>query len=166
MSSMTDSIGSMSSFSGTNSVLGPGVSVAEITVALEVSDRDRSDAIMNVLERLANTARTDSRVGLQNLTSQGECDSEAFQNIYVLCVSQCCVLYFFQWHWSSSVASSRLLQHLPKQNISEMKTKLSESLITCPSKNVASLREKLVSMEEVIIFFVPRVLTCHAHDPI
>jgi uncharacterized membrane protein len=52
------------------SVLGPGVSVAEISVALDVSDRDKSDAIMNVLERLATTARTDSRVVLQNLTSQ------------------------------------------------------------------------------------------------
>jgi hypothetical protein len=41
-------------------------------VALEVPDRDRPDAIMNVLERLASTARTDSRVGLQNLTSQGK----------------------------------------------------------------------------------------------
>ena len=54
-----------------SSVLGPGVSVAEISVALEVPDRDRSDSILNVLERLSRTARTDSRVGLQNLTSQG-----------------------------------------------------------------------------------------------
>lgn len=72
-SSMTDSIGgSMSNLGTSSSVLGPGVSVAEISVALEVPDRDRGDAIMNVLERLANTARTDSRVGLQNLTSQGK----------------------------------------------------------------------------------------------
>jgi uncharacterized membrane protein len=76
LSSMTDSIGSsMSNLGTSNSVLGPGVSVAEISVALEVSDRDRPDAIMNVLERLANTARTDSRVGLQNLTSQGKLTS-------------------------------------------------------------------------------------------
>ncbi|KAL3775281.1 hypothetical protein ACHAWO_013087 [Cyclotella atomus] len=60
----------MSNLGTSSSVLGPGVSVAEISVALEVPDRDRPDAIMNVLERLASTARTDSRVGLQNLTSQ------------------------------------------------------------------------------------------------
>jgi uncharacterized membrane protein len=73
LSSMTDNIGSSISNLGTSgSVLGPGVSVAEISVALEVPDRDRPDAIMNVLERLASTARTDSRVGLQNLTSQGK----------------------------------------------------------------------------------------------
>lgn len=68
LSSMTDNIGG--AVGNLGSALGPGVSVAEISVALEVPDRDRGDAIMNVLERLANTARTDSRVGLQNLTSQ------------------------------------------------------------------------------------------------
>lgn len=74
LNSMTDSVGSaMSGFgSAISSSLGNGVSVAKISVALDVSDRDRSDAIMNVLERLSNTAKTDSRVGLQNLTSQGE----------------------------------------------------------------------------------------------
>lgn len=70
LSSMTDNIGG--AVGNLGSALGPGVSVAEISVALEVPDRDRGDAIMNVLERLANTARTDSRVGLQNLTSQGK----------------------------------------------------------------------------------------------
>ncbi|KAL7513022.1 hypothetical protein ACHAXN_010123 [Cyclotella atomus] len=71
LSSISDNIGSsMSNLGTSSSVLGPGVSVAEISVALEVPDRDRPDAIMNVLERLASTARTDSRVGLQNLTSQ------------------------------------------------------------------------------------------------
>lgn len=73
LNSMTDGIGSAVNTVGSTrsmSVLGPGVSVAEISVALDVSDRDKSDAIMNVLERLATTARTDSRVGLQNLTSQ------------------------------------------------------------------------------------------------
>ena len=75
LNSMTDSVGSAMSGLGSSTIsssLGNGVSVAKISVALDVSDRDRSDAIMNVLERLSNTARTDSRVGLQNLTSQGE----------------------------------------------------------------------------------------------
>mmetsp|Transcript_16743 Transcript_16743/g.36169 ORF Transcript_16743/g.36169 Transcript_16743/m.36169 type:complete len:456 (+) Transcript_16743:71-1438(+) len=52
------------------SVLGPGVSVAEISVALEVPDRDSPNSILSALDRLSRTARTDSRVGLQNLTSQ------------------------------------------------------------------------------------------------
>lgn len=73
MNTMTDNIGSglNNNFrTNTMSVLGPGVSVAKISIALDVSNRDQNDAIMNVLERLANTAKTDSRVGLQNLTSQ------------------------------------------------------------------------------------------------
>lgn len=73
MNTMTDNIGSTlnNNFrTNTMSVLGPGVSVAKISIALDVSNRDQNDAIMNVLERLANTAKTDSRVGLQNLTSQ------------------------------------------------------------------------------------------------
>jgi uncharacterized membrane protein len=68
---MTDTIGSaMGSVTSSTSVLGPGVSVGEISVALEVPDRDRPDSILSVLERLSTTARTDNRVGLQNLTSQ------------------------------------------------------------------------------------------------
>lgn len=60
-----------SSTLGSNqSVLGPGVSVAEISVALEVPDRDSPNSILSALGRLSETARTDSRVGLQNLTSQ------------------------------------------------------------------------------------------------
>eukprot|EP00804_Cyclotella_cryptica_P018764 CCRYP_007248-RA/>CCRYP_007248-RA protein AED:0.06 eAED:0.06 QI:109/1/1/1/0.75/0.6/5/958/451 len=74
LNSMSDSVGSAMrggvGMGRSSSVLGPGVSVAEISVALEVPDRDRSDSILNVLERLSRTARTDSRVGLQNLTSQ------------------------------------------------------------------------------------------------
>jgi len=51
-------------------VLGSGVSVAEISVALEVPDRDSPNSILSALDRLSSTARTDSRVGIQNLTSQ------------------------------------------------------------------------------------------------
>lgn len=53
-----------------NSILGPGTSVAQISVALNVSNRDDPNSILSVLERLSQTARTDSRVGIQNLTSQ------------------------------------------------------------------------------------------------
>jgi len=52
------------------SALGSGSSVAQVSVALEVSNRDDRNSILSVLGRLANTARTDTRVGIQNLTSQ------------------------------------------------------------------------------------------------
>lgn len=74
--SVLSGIGSSASdtFSNTigsnQSVLGPGVSVAEISVALEVPNRDSPNSILSALDRLSRTARTDSRVGLQNLTSQ------------------------------------------------------------------------------------------------
>lgn len=52
------------------SVLGPGVSVIEMSVAMNVPNRDSASSILSVLNRLSNTARTDSRVGVQDLTSQ------------------------------------------------------------------------------------------------
>lgn len=69
-SSVGDTIGDTLGSSNQSSVLGPGVSVAEISVALEVPDRDSPNSILSALDRLSRTARTDSRVGLQNLTSQ------------------------------------------------------------------------------------------------
>jgi uncharacterized membrane protein len=53
-----------------SSALGAGSSVVQVSVALEVPDRDDRNSILSVLGRLANTARTDTRVGIQNLTSQ------------------------------------------------------------------------------------------------
>ena len=53
-----------------DSVLGSGTSVLKVSVALDVTDRDDPNSILNVLERMANTARTDNRVGIQNLSSQ------------------------------------------------------------------------------------------------
>jgi len=53
-----------------DSVLGGGTSVVKMSVALDVSNRDDPASILSVLERLSNTARTDSRVGIQNLSSQ------------------------------------------------------------------------------------------------
>lgn len=50
--------------------LGSGTSVAQVSVALEVPNRDDRNSILSVLSRLSDTARTDSRVGIQNLTSQ------------------------------------------------------------------------------------------------
>mmetsp|Transcript_16825 Transcript_16825/g.35069 ORF Transcript_16825/g.35069 Transcript_16825/m.35069 type:complete len:351 (-) Transcript_16825:712-1764(-) len=72
-SGVSNTVGSsIGSALGGQSALGSGVSVAEISVALEVPLRDSPDSILSSLNRLSRTARTDSRVGLQNLTSQGE----------------------------------------------------------------------------------------------
>jgi len=54
----------------TTSVLGNGATVAKLSVALEVPNRDDPNSILSVLDKIAQTARTDSRVGIQNLTSQ------------------------------------------------------------------------------------------------
>ena len=54
----------------TDSVLGGGTSVVKISVAVDVSNRDDPNSILSVLERLSTTARTDSRMGIQNLSSQ------------------------------------------------------------------------------------------------
>jgi uncharacterized membrane protein len=56
--------------SSASSSLGSGTSVVQVSVALEVPDRDDPNSILGVLDRLARTSRTDSRVGIQNLTSQ------------------------------------------------------------------------------------------------
>merc|ERR1719420_284743 len=68
--------GTSSSFLGgssgttTTSALGSGTSVVQLSVALEVSNRDDRNSILSVLDRFSRTANTDTRVGLQNLTSQ------------------------------------------------------------------------------------------------
>lgn len=56
--------------SSTSSALGPGVSVVQISVALNVPQKDSSSSILTFLSRLSRTARTDSRVGVSNLVSQ------------------------------------------------------------------------------------------------
>lgn len=56
--------------SSASSALGSGTSVVQVSVALEVPDRDDPQSILGVLNRLSSTARTDSRVGIQNLSSQ------------------------------------------------------------------------------------------------
>jgi uncharacterized membrane protein len=56
--------------SSTTSALGPGVSVAQISVALNVPQKDSPSSILTFLNRLSRTARTDSRVGVSNLVSQ------------------------------------------------------------------------------------------------
>lgn len=53
-----------------SSALGAGTSVLQLSVAMEVPNRDDPNSILGALRRLANTAKTDSRVGIQNLTSQ------------------------------------------------------------------------------------------------
>ena len=56
--------------SAAHSALGPGTSVIELSVALDVPSRDDPNSILAALDRLSRTAKTDSRVGVQNLTSQ------------------------------------------------------------------------------------------------
>lgn len=53
-----------------SSILGPGISVVEMSVAMQVPNRDSPSSMLSALHRLSNTAKTDSRVGLQNLVSQ------------------------------------------------------------------------------------------------
>jgi len=67
--SLTDNLASWSDET-VASALGTGTSVAQITVALDVPNRDDRNSILSVLDRLADTAQTDSRVGIQNLSSQ------------------------------------------------------------------------------------------------
>ncbi|KAL3770407.1 hypothetical protein ACHAW5_002324 [Stephanodiscus triporus] len=55
---------------GGGGILGPGASVIELSVALDVPNRDDPNSILSVLDRLSRTARTDSRVGVQDLTSR------------------------------------------------------------------------------------------------
>lgn len=52
------------------SALGPGTSVVSLSLALRVPNRNDRNSILAILNRLSETAQTDSRVGLQNLTSQ------------------------------------------------------------------------------------------------
>jgi uncharacterized membrane protein len=68
-SSSVDGLGGWGS-SAAQSALGPGTSVVQLSVALDVPDRDDTNSILGALDRLSRTARTDSRVGIQNLSSQ------------------------------------------------------------------------------------------------
>ena len=67
---VNDSLSRPTIRSSDESALGSGVSVAEISVALEVPNRDSPNSILSALTRLSRTASTDSRVGIQDLTSQ------------------------------------------------------------------------------------------------
>lgn len=58
------------SSSSSSGVLGPGISVAKLSLALEIPDRTNTSNILTYLSKLSETANTDSRVGLQNLLSQ------------------------------------------------------------------------------------------------
>lgn len=52
------------------SALGPGFSVIQLSVAVNVPKRDSPSSVLSKLDYLAETAQTDSRVGLQNLVSE------------------------------------------------------------------------------------------------
>jgi len=54
----------------TTSALGPGVTVAQISVALNVPNRNEPSSFLSFLDRLSATASTDSRVGVSDLVSQ------------------------------------------------------------------------------------------------
>merc|ERR1719437_398421 len=56
--------------STSTSALGSGFSVLQLSVALNVPKRDSPSSILSKLDYLAETAQTDSRVGLQNLVSE------------------------------------------------------------------------------------------------
>lgn len=68
-----DSLG-YNSYSNTpdlDNALGPGTSVVQLSVAMQVSDRDDPrKSILVALDNLAKIAKTESRVGIQNLSSQ------------------------------------------------------------------------------------------------
>jgi uncharacterized membrane protein len=61
---------SSSSVFGETTALGSGTSVVQLSVALDVPNRNDPNSILSVLDRLATTSKTDSRMGVQNLTSQ------------------------------------------------------------------------------------------------
>jgi uncharacterized membrane protein len=54
----------------TTSVLGPGVSVIRLSVAMDVPNRDDPNSLLSALDRIAATAQTGTRKGVQVLTSQ------------------------------------------------------------------------------------------------
>lgn len=54
------------------SALGPGFSVASLTVALDVPDRDASDSVLVRLKRFSDMAQTGTRRGVQDLITNGE----------------------------------------------------------------------------------------------
>jgi len=56
--------------SSVSSPLGRGTSVVQLSVALDVPNRDDPRSILGALDKLSKTAQTDKRVGIQNLSSQ------------------------------------------------------------------------------------------------
>lgn len=56
-------------YSTSSSALGPGVSVASLTVALEVPDRKDGDNILSRIRKLSQTANTSTRKGVQDLVN-------------------------------------------------------------------------------------------------
>jgi hypothetical protein len=68
--------------------LGEGASVASITLALSVPDRDDFYSILNKLKRLAESSDTSTRSGVQTLVSNG---------MWQLCVCVCLLDYFIMY---------------------------------------------------------------------
>jgi uncharacterized membrane protein len=69
----SDTDGAISNWSTDSTLaspLGTGTTVAQISVALQVPNRDDQGSILSVLNRMASSSNTNKRSGLQNLTSQ------------------------------------------------------------------------------------------------
>ncbi len=54
----------------TSSALGPGVTVVQISIALDVPNRDSPSSFLSFLDKLSHTANTDSRVGVSDLVNK------------------------------------------------------------------------------------------------
>jgi hypothetical protein len=72
------------------SALGPGVTAVQISVALNVPQKDSPSSILTFLSRLSCTAHTVSRVGVSNLVSQDDLD---YFVLLFLCV---CFIFHYQ----------------------------------------------------------------------
>ena len=62
----------LDSSDGVTNVLGNGVTIAQISVALDVSNRKDPTNVLNYLNRLGQTAQTDTQKGLSKLVNQGK----------------------------------------------------------------------------------------------
>ncbi len=72
--------------SSKTSALGGGATVVSLTVALHVPQRDDADNILTKLHRLSQSARTDTRRGLQQLVSTGKSSKREKERECVLVV--------------------------------------------------------------------------------
>lgn len=114
------------------SALGSGVSVTKLSVAMSVPNRDDPNSILGVLNSLSRMAKTDSRVGIQNLTSQGKLSSLVSTRKKWQPVSHLKLFFsFLESLWSCCVASLRLFLPLQSTSISTIALVLIENTTAC-----------------------------------